>query len=76
MNIDYVTGGNSTSGEYTTTTDEDITDTYIVNLNTKKFHKPSCSSISRMSEKNKKQYKGKRRNLINNGYEPCKNCNP
>lgn len=75
-NIDYVTGDNSASGEYTTTTDEDITDTYIVNLNTKKFHKPSCSSISRMSEKNKKQYKGKRNSLINNGYEPCKNCNP
>lgn len=76
VNIDYVTGDNSASGEYTTTTDEDIMDTYIVNLNTKKFHKPSCSSISRMSEKNKKQYKGKRSSLINNGYEPCKNCNP
>lgn len=76
VNIDYATGDNSTSGEYTTTTDEDITDTYIVNLNTKKFHKPSCSSISQMSDKNKKQYKGKRSSLINNGYEPCKNCNP
>lgn len=76
VNIDYATGDNSTSGEYTTTTDENITDTYIVNLNTKKFHKPSCSSISQMSEKNKKQYKGKRNSLINNGYEPCKNCNP
>lgn len=76
VNIDYATGDNSTSGEYTTTTDEDITDTYIVNLNTKKFHKPSCSSISQMSKKNKKQYKGKRSSLINNGYEPCKNCNP
>lgn len=76
VNIDYATGDNSTSGEYTTTTDENITDTYIVNLNTKKFHKPSCSSISQMSKKNKKQYKGKRSSLINNGYEPCKNCNP
>lgn len=76
VNINYATGDNSTSGEYTTTTDENITDTYIVNLNTKKFHKPSCSSISQMSEKNKKQYKGKRSSLINNGYEPCKNCNP
>lgn len=37
VNIDYATGDNSTSGEYTTTTDEDITDTYIVNLNTKKI---------------------------------------
>lgn len=34
VNIDYVTGDNSASGEYTTATDEDITDAYIVNLNT------------------------------------------
>ena len=76
VNINYATGDNSASGEYTTTTDEDITDTFIVNLNTKKFHKPNCSSVSKMSESNKKKYKGKRSSLINNGYEPCKNCNP
>lgn len=75
VNINYATGDNSASGKYTTT-DEDITDTYIVNINTKKFHKPSCSSVSKLSEKNKKKYKGKRSSLINNGYEPCKNCNP
>ena len=76
VNIDYATGDNSASGEYTTTTNEDTTDTYIVNINTKKFHKPCCSSVSKLSEKNKKKYKGKRSSLINNGYEPCKNCNP
>lgn len=76
VNINYATGDNSASEEYTTMTDEDITNTFIVNLNTKKFHKPNCSSISQMSEKNKKQYKGKRSSLINNGYEPCKSCNP
>ncbi len=76
VNIDYATGDNSASGEYTTTTNEDTTDSYIVNINTKKFHKPSCSSVSKLSEKNKKKYKGKRSSLINNGYEPCKNCNP
>ena len=50
--------------------------TYIVNTNTKKFHRPSCASVKSMSERHKKKYNGYRKNLINNGYEPCKNCNP
>lgn len=50
--------------------------TYILNTNTKKFHKPDCYSVKQMSEKNKKKYKGSRKSLINEGYSPCKNCNP
>lgn len=50
--------------------------TYILNTNTKKFHYPSCSSVDQMSEKNKKEYTGSREDLINQGYEPCKRCNP
>ena len=50
--------------------------TYILNTNTKKFHKPGCYSVKQMSEKNKKKYKGSRKSLINEGYSPCKNCNP
>ena len=50
--------------------------TYILNTNTKKFHKPDCYSVKQMSEKNKKKYKGSRKSLINEGFSPCKNCNP
>ncbi|MCD8015256.1 MAG: DNA/RNA non-specific endonuclease [Lachnospiraceae bacterium] len=60
--------------------DEDLSDgtevTYILNTNTKKFHYPSCSSVSQMSEKNKQEYTGSREDVISMGYEPCKNCNP
>lgn len=60
--------------------DEDLSDdtevTYILNTNTKKFHYPSCSSVSQMSEKNKQEYTGSREDVITMGYEPCKNCNP
>lgn len=28
---------------------------YILNTNTKKFHYPRCSSVGKMSEKNKKE---------------------
>lgn len=50
--------------------------TYILNTNTKKFHYPSCSSVKRMSEKNKSGFNGSRDKLISQGYSPCENCNP
>lgn len=50
--------------------------TYICNTNTKKFHYPSCSSVKQMSEKNKKTVTTTRDELIKQGYEPCKRCNP
>ena len=56
--------------------DSDSKQTYIVNTSSKKFHKPGCRAASSISPKNKKQYKGKRSSLINNGYFPCKICNP
>lgn len=49
---------------------------FVINRNTGKFHKPSCSSVSKMSEKNKEVYTGRRDDLINQGYEPCGSCNP
>lgn len=49
---------------------------YILNSNTMKFHKPSCSSIKQMSDANKTEYTGNREDLISQGYEPCKRCNP
>lgn len=50
--------------------------TYVLNTNTKKFHKPECSSISRMKDSNKETRKMSREELISQGYDPCKRCNP
>ncbi len=50
--------------------------TYILNINTKKFHYPSCSSVEKMKESNKEEYTGDRDTIISQGYVPCKNCNP
>lgn len=50
--------------------------TYVLNTNTKKFHLPSCSSVSDMKEKNKKEVSCSREEVINMGYDPCKRCNP
>ena len=49
---------------------------YILNTNTKKFHYPSCSGVKQMKASNKKEYTGSRDDLIAQGYDPCKKCNP
>lgn len=43
---------------------------------TKKFHRPSCSSVKQMKESNKKSSSESRDALIAAGYDPCKKCNP
>lgn len=48
---------------------------YIGNKNTKKFHYSSCSSVGRMSEKNKVTL-ATRDAAINAGYSPCQVCHP
>lgn len=49
---------------------------YICNKNTKKFHYPTCFSVDQMSEKNKLEVTLSREEVIAQGYEPCKRCNP
>ena len=49
---------------------------YTLNTNSWKFHIPSCDSVTKMKEKNKKEYKGDRQDLIDMGYEPCGVCHP
>jgi len=49
---------------------------YILNTNTGKFHRPSCSSVEDMKEKNKQFFSGNREEVIKQGYVPCKRCNP
>lgn len=50
--------------------------TYVLNTNTRKFHYPECSSVDRMSEKNKQTVTDTRDDVIAQGYDPCGNCNP
>ncbi len=67
----------STKQSYSSSTTKSSSGTnYVLNTNTKKFHYPSCGSVSKMKDKNKKYYTGDRQDVINMGYDPCKNCNP
>lgn len=49
---------------------------YILNISTKKIHRPGCKSVTQMKEKNKKATSESVDTLISQGYSPCKNCNP
>ena len=87
VSIDYTTGESQLSndgGSSTGSTEENIEaeneqkteSSYVLNTNTKKFHSPSCSSLNQMNESNKGEFTGTRDELIQQGYEPCKRCNP
>lgn len=51
-------------------------ETYVLNQNTKKFHRPDCKSVSTIKEGNKANFTGSRQELLDAGYSPCKSCNP
>ena len=67
------------SFDYTQTdsphSDKDITNSYVGNSKSKKFHMPSCGSVYDMNDSNK-VYFDTRQQATNNGYVPCKQCNP
>ncbi|SDB07646.1 DNA/RNA non-specific endonuclease [Eubacterium oxidoreducens] len=89
ITIDYATGdskGEEFTGSASSASDEETSQSkesenttdadYVINTNTKKFHLPTCSSVKRMAQKNTKTYHGDRQELIDEGYDPCGNCNP
>ncbi len=50
--------------------------TYVLNTSSRKVHKSTCKSVSKMDSKNKQTYTGKLSDLISQGYSTCKVCNP
>ena len=49
---------------------------YVLNTNTGKFHKPSCSSVKDIKPENREDFKGSRDAVINRGFDPCGRCHP
>ena len=76
ISIDYATGDSWLASKVSSGEASESAAEYILNTNSKKFHKPSCSSISKISDNNKQDYQGSREDLVAQGYEPCKKCNP
>lgn len=74
VEIDYATGENKLASETLTQPEIDETGEYILNTNSKKFHKLSCKNAQDIKEKNRENYSGSRNELIRNGYSPCGAC--
>ena len=87
--IDYLTGESSAAdsqlptetptevpAETVTEKPDDNTQQYMLNTNTGKFHKMNCSYIEKMKEEHKQIVESTHDEMIENGYEPCKKCNP
>lgn len=72
VEIDYATGESELVGI-------DLPEgspTYILNTGSKKFHKPTCSNASSISDKNRAESYETREELIAQGYKSAGCCNP
>ena len=49
---------------------------YVLNQNTMRFHKPSCSAVDKIKDKNRRDVTAERDAIVASGYVPCKLCNP
>ena len=92
IDIDYATGESQISDDKQTNSktvqssgkksvtnksnNDNVKKEYVLNTNTHKFHKPECSSVSEIHKKNLKNVNKSREEILSEGYEPCKKCNP
>ena len=49
--------------------------TYVLNTNTKKFHRLGCPDADRIKPKNRRESNDPREEIIKE-YKPCAKCNP
>lgn len=86
IGIDYRTGDSWLAEDKQAGTPEDeqtdrqgndgqVSYRYIANINTGKFHKPDCPSVTSMKEENK-DYLESLEDARKMGYEPCGRCHP
>lgn len=50
--------------------------TYVLNTSSHRFHRPGCSAVEKMAEKNKETVIASRDDLIDRGFAPCTRCRP
>ena len=83
VEINYLDGSNKLKENVTTTNNASESNElnnqtsevklYILNTNSKKIHLPTCNKLP---TSNKEEVYAIKEELINNGYSPCKLCNP
>lgn len=70
--IDYATGESSVDETYFSKDAEN----FVLNTNSKRMHKPTCSDASTMKPENRQEVCTARELLIAQGYKPCGSCDP
>ena len=73
VEIDYATGENWASEQQPVSPSGAE---FILNTNTKKFHKSDCGQANSINKDNKKTFTGDRQELIDDGYVPAGCCDP
>jgi len=70
VEIDYATGNSS----LIPLTDNETRETFVLNTNSKKIHKPDCSSVKSIAEENRQEATTSLQRLLDQGYQTCGNC--
>jgi hypothetical protein len=68
-------GGNAENFDTYNNTEQQNTTEYVLNTSSKKFHYASCSSVPKIAPDNYATATN-RDDIISQGYQPCKKCNP
>ena len=78
VTINYATGESklAETDDADNTSSEDDAQTYILNTNTKKIHLASCNNAKDIKPKNRQETNKSVEVLKQEGYTPCKVCNP
>jgi len=78
VEINYADGTSKGAHKITETVEQNNTSTayFVLNINSKKFHYPTCSGVKSMKEANKEISYDTSNEIMSRGYAPCGICKP
>ena len=73
VKIDYATGESELDENALSQGEQE---NFVLNVSSKKFHRPECSGAKDMKAENRQDYTGTRQLLTAQGFQPCGQCKP
>ena len=71
-----ITNSNNNFNTYNNVSQQQTSDSYVLNSGTYNFHYPSCESVAQIAPQNYSTSNSSRSEIIAQGYKPCGRCNP
>lgn len=68
--------GGSNFNTYSNEQQQETSDSYVLNVSTMIFHRPSCRDVPKIAPQNYSTSSQSRSSLIESGYRPCGHCSP